>query len=69
VDLSFQTKELRDICERRNVAEEKLGVAAALELAQRLADIDAETAKDLFSLFPEDITATGPARNLCDTSP
>ena len=54
MDLAFQTKELRDVCERRAVATAKIGVAAALELEQRLADIDAvETAAELIRLFPD----------------
>lgn len=41
LDLTFQTAELREICEKRDVAVAELGYAAARELADRLADIEA----------------------------
>lgn len=52
--LSFQTEEIRDICEKRAAAAAALGLAISLELAQRLADIDAvDTVADLMLLFSE----------------
>lgn len=56
MELSFATTELREICEKRDAAVAALGTAAALELEQRLADIEAlETAADLGALFPADV--------------
>jgi hypothetical protein len=61
LELSFSTLELRDICERREVAVATLGIPAALELEQRLADIEAcNTVADLMSLFPDDIIDRSP---------
>lgn len=61
MELTFQTAELREICEKRDVAAAELGYAAARELAERLADIDAlDTVASLFELFGEAI---------CDRSP
>jgi len=57
LELSFGTTQLRDVCERRGVAAAALGMSAALELEQRLADIDAlQTVTELASLFPDKIT-------------
>lgn len=54
LELTFQTAELREICEKRSVAVAKLGYAAARELAERLADIEAlDTVADLSLLLPE----------------
>jgi hypothetical protein len=54
VELSFQTAELREICENREVAVEHLGIQAALQLAQFLADILAvETVAELEGLYPD----------------
>lgn len=48
LELTFHTAELREICEKREVAAERLGYAAARELADRLADIEAlDTVADL----------------------
>jgi hypothetical protein len=41
LELTFQTAKLREICEKRSVAAAEFGYAAALELAERLADIEA----------------------------
>jgi hypothetical protein len=41
LELSFRTAELREICERRAVAIDRLGSAAALELGKTLADMEA----------------------------
>ncbi len=41
LELTFQTAELREICEKRAVATAELGYAAARELSDRLADIEA----------------------------
>jgi hypothetical protein len=61
LELTFQTAELREICEKRDVAVAKLSYAAARELAERLADIEAlDTVADLSALLGEAI---------CDRSP
>jgi hypothetical protein len=61
LELTFQTAELRDICEKRTVAAKELGYAAARELAERLADIEAlDTVSDLSLLLGDAI---------CDRSP
>jgi hypothetical protein len=61
LELTFQTAELREVCEKRDVAAAKLGYAAARELAERLADIEAlDTVAGLSELFGEAI---------CDRSP
>jgi hypothetical protein len=41
LELTFLTAELRDVCEKREVAMARIGYAAARELAERLADIQA----------------------------
>jgi hypothetical protein len=51
--LNFPTEELREICAKRSVATAKLGTAAALELAQKLADMEAcENAAEFCELYP-----------------
>jgi hypothetical protein len=51
--LNFPTEELREICAKRSVATAKLGTAAALELAQKLADMEAcENAAEFCKLYP-----------------
>ena len=56
MELSFSTTELREICEKRGAAIAALGPAAALELEQRLADIEfLETVADLAALFPDNV--------------
>lgn len=41
MELTFLTAELREVCEKRAVAASTLGYAAARELSDRLADIEA----------------------------
>jgi hypothetical protein len=48
LQLSSSTAEIRDLCEKRGVAAEKLGYANATELARVLADFEAF---DLYSEF------------------
>jgi hypothetical protein len=60
LELTFNTAELRDICEKRAVAAEKLGYAAARELADRLADIEAlDTVADLVQLLGQAVRDRG----------
>lgn len=67
VELAFATVALREICESRRRAMNRLGAAVAYELGQRLADIDAAaTVAELAELFPEDIVDRSPGeRALC----
>ena len=61
VEFSFSTTLLREICEKRRAAVDALGTSAALELEQRLADIEAvDTVADLSALFPDDVVALSP---------
>jgi hypothetical protein len=61
LEFTFHTAELREICEKRAVAAAKLGYAAARELAERLADIEAlDTVADLCLLL---------GASICDRSP
>jgi hypothetical protein len=61
LELTFHTAELREICEKRDVAAAELGYSAARELAERLADIEAlDTVANLSALIGEAI---------CDRSP
>jgi hypothetical protein len=54
VELSFDTAELREICEKRTAAEKSMGLSAALELEQCLADIEAaDTFAEFSLLYPE----------------
>jgi hypothetical protein len=54
LEITFQTAELREICEKRDVATLELGYAAARELADRLADIEAvDTVAELSQLLGE----------------
>ena len=55
MELTFHTAELREICEKRDVAAAKLGYPAARELADRLADIEAvDTVTDLSQLLGDE---------------
>jgi hypothetical protein len=55
--LNFQTPEVREICAKRSVATEKLGRAAALELAQVLSDMEAcDTAAEFCELHLHRLT-------------
>lgn len=61
VELTFHTAELREICEKREVAAAELGYAAARELADRLADIEAiDTVAELSLLLGEAIRERSP---------
>jgi hypothetical protein len=61
LELTFHTAELRDICEKRDVATAKLGYAAARELAEKIADIEAlDTVADLSGLLGEAIRDRSP---------
>jgi hypothetical protein len=52
LELTFQTAELRELCEKRAVAAAELGYEAARELADRLADIEAlDTVAELADLL------------------
>ena len=54
MELSFQTEELREICETRAAAASALGLQAALELERCLADIEAaESVIDVEMLYRE----------------
>ena len=66
LELSFSTAEIRDVCELRARAAERLGREAAIELEQRLADAEAvECAGELCALFPDAITErSGDRRSL-----
>lgn len=60
MELVFLTAELRDICEIRAVAVEKFGPVIAIELAGRLADIEAvDSMEELIGLYPDDVAAVG----------
>jgi hypothetical protein len=57
VDFAFSTTELRDVCEDRSMAIDTLGNHAALELGERLADMEAHsTVADFAALFGDDIS-------------
>jgi hypothetical protein len=61
LELTFHTSELREICEKRSVAAAELGYAAARELAERLADIEAiDTVAELSLLLGEAIRDRSP---------
>jgi hypothetical protein len=52
LEITFHTAKLREICEKRDTAASELGYAAARELAERLADIEAvDTVSDLRALL------------------
>ena len=56
MELSFSNSALRDICEKREAAVAAIGESAALELEERLADIDAmDTVDDLALMYPGEI--------------
>ena len=56
LELTFHTAEIREICEKRDVAAAELGYAAARELAERLADIEAlDTVTELSLLLGDAI--------------
>lgn len=41
MDIDYKSKKLRELCEKRAVAEKKLGAACARKLRSRLSDLDA----------------------------
>lgn len=43
MDIHFKDKKIRELCEKRAVAEKKLGAACARKLQTRLDDLDAAT--------------------------
>jgi hypothetical protein len=56
LEITFQTAKLREICEKRALATAEFGYAAARELAERLADVEAlDTVAELFELLGEAI--------------
>lgn len=56
LELSFATSRIRDLCERREEAVSAMGLDAALELEQRLADIEAvDNAADLIALLSNEM--------------
>lgn len=62
LELSSSTAEIRDICEKRDVARAKLGDDAALELSRILADIEAfDTFADFYATFGNQISDRGDA--------
>jgi hypothetical protein len=62
VELAFATTRLRSICENRRTAKAALGADAALELAQRVADLSAlSTAAELSDLFADDVIDRSPS--------
>jgi len=62
VELAFASAELRSICESRRKATAVLGLQAALELEQRLADLAAlSTVAELDALFPAAVIEHSPA--------
>jgi len=61
LELTFQTAALREICEKRDVATTELGYAAARELAQRLADMEAlDSVAELSQLLGDTIHDRSP---------
>jgi hypothetical protein len=61
VEFTFATTELRGICENRRRAAAAIGVQAAHELEQRIADLAAlATVADLASLFAGNIIERSP---------
>jgi hypothetical protein len=61
LELSFSTIELREIFEKRATAVEAIGIEAALELEQRLADIEAlENVSDFTALFSDNTISRSP---------
>jgi hypothetical protein len=62
VELAFASSELRSICESRRKATAVLGLQAALELEQRLADLAAlSTVAELDALFSAAVIEHSPA--------
>lgn len=60
MDISFNSKDLRKLCQSRQVATRKLGIATAEKLANRLDDIlAATTAKDLVIGSPRHLRVAG----------
>lgn len=61
MELTFETAELREICEKRSVATEAYGADAADELGHRLADFDAsENAEEFCALAGGAVSDMGP---------
>lgn len=69
MELSFSSKELREICENHEAAVRLFGQEAALALKERLADIvAARQASQFMSLFQCWITQASPEENLIQIS-
>lgn len=60
MDFAFLNSELRDVCEDRNVAIEKLGHYAAVELGTRLADMEAHATVAEYAALFDDVTIRSP---------
>lgn len=57
MEFSFKDKKLRELCERRGVAERKLGAPCARKLRARLADLEAaDSVTDLVAGRPHPLT-------------
>jgi hypothetical protein len=62
LEITFRTAELRDLCEKREVASAAMGYEAARELEQRLADIDAvDTVEELVLLLGPSVVDSSPS--------
>jgi len=58
LELTFHTAKLREVCEKRAAATAELGYAAARELSDRLADMEAlDTVAELSRMFGKAILA------------
>ncbi|ODR98050.1 hypothetical protein AUC68_11145 [Methyloceanibacter methanicus] len=61
MEITFLTAEIRDLCEKREAASDKLGYEAARELEERLADIVAvDTVDELADLLGASVVDAGP---------
>jgi len=61
LEISFDTEEVRDLCERRSIATERLGQPAALALERCLADIEAtDNMIELATLLPGEVQTVSP---------
>jgi hypothetical protein len=61
LELSFETLEVRDICEKLETATERLGPFASAALIRCLADIEAmETMAEITAFFPDELDSLSP---------
>ena len=62
MDIAFDSRALRTLCERKEVANQKLGTAVATALRSRLADLQAAASPNALPIATEQLESSRGAR-------